>query len=731
MPRGQRILWTGVTPGNGFPVSGAPIATLSSTDDDTSTGFVYTLLAGSSVGFAVSAAGVVSTTAAMTANQTYTLNISSRDTTGAAYTETFIVRTGTGNINTITATGVDTVIYGGDGGDTLTGLGGNDTLFGQAGNDTLNGGAGNDILAGGVGNDMLNGGSGDDTIRWNVGNGRDFMDGQAGVLDRVVITGDNTVETYRVYARAAAVLAGINGLNANTEIVITRNGTNNASVIAELDNIEEITISTGGGADTVTPIGNFNPTSLSFNTITVNDDGGSVTVDAIGLTSDHHIALHSRDNDDEIIGARPQDEIIHVVASDPLNTDESPPDSPSDNADDDPADNTDGESSEGSDGDNSEGAEEDSSDGNEEESPDDETDSEDDTTGTGGSPRPVQIGASGVTKIGTAGPDTLVGSNHDDILVGKGDHDHLFGHAGNDRVFAGDGDDLIIGGAGRDVVNAGAGNDTVYAAAGDGDDAYHGDGGVDTLDFEAISANLTVHLGAPGGGSASSAQTGFDTLDGFEIVRGGAGNERITGNASANSLNGGAGGDILTGGAGADAIDTGVANDDVVDLVRFSAIGDFGDTITNFDVSGGGAKADRIEFGGALAAAYDDGNTNGDFTFATGSGGSGILPPVTIDQSDDGVEALLLTGVGSEGVSSANLGNAALVADAFNLEFVITAANGEDALLVINDTDGNGFSVWQWVQANGGEIAENELTLIATIDANTTVTTSNFDFFTP
>ena len=410
-----------------------------------------------------------------------------------------------------------------------------------------------------------------------------------------------------------------------------------------------------------------------------------------------------------------------------------------DNAHDDPADNTDGESSEGSDGDNSEGAEEDSSDGNEEESseeteeesPDDETDSEDDTTGTGESPTPVQVGASGVTKIGTAGPDTLVGSNHDDILVGKGDHDHLFGHAGNDRVFAGDGDDLIIGGAGRDVVNAGAGNDTVYAAAGDGDDAYHGDGGVDTLDFEAISANLTVHLGAPGGGSASSAQTGFDTLDGFEIVRGGAGNDRITGNASANSLNGGAGGDILTGGAGADAIDTGVANDDVVDLVRFSAIGDFGDTITNFDVSGGGAKADRIEFGGALAAAYDDGNTNGDFTFATGSGGSGILPPVTIDQSDDGVEALLLTGVGSEGVSSANLGNAALVADAFNLEFVITAANGEDALLVINDTDGNGFSVWQWVQANGGEIAENELTLIATIDANTTVTTSNFDFFTP
>ena len=32
------------------------------------------------------------------------------------------------------------------------------------------------------------------------------------------------------------------GLDANTEIVITRNGTNNNAIIAELDNIEEIVI---------------------------------------------------------------------------------------------------------------------------------------------------------------------------------------------------------------------------------------------------------------------------------------------------------------------------------------------------------------------------------------------------------------------------------------------------------------------------------------------------------
>ena len=65
-------------------------------------------------------------------------------------------------------------------------------------------------------------------------------------------------------------------------------------------------------------------------------------------------------------------------------------------------------------------------------------------------------------------------------------------------------------------------------------------------------------------------------------------------------------------------------------------------------------------------------------------------------------------------MTTANLGNAALVAAAFNSEFVITAANGEDALLVVNDTNGSSFSLWQWIQAGGGEVSAAELTLIGT-----------------
>ena len=52
-----------------------------------------------------------------------------------------------------------------------------------------------------------------------------------------------TAETFRIYTRAAAISAGIavSG-NADTEIVITRTVGLNTTVIAELDNIEEITV---------------------------------------------------------------------------------------------------------------------------------------------------------------------------------------------------------------------------------------------------------------------------------------------------------------------------------------------------------------------------------------------------------------------------------------------------------------------------------------------------------
>ena len=59
-------------------------------------------------------------------------------------------------------------LFGGQGNDTLTGLGNDDRLFGEAGNDTLTGGGGNDHLEGGADADTLNGGTGNDNPhRWH------------------------------------------------------------------------------------------------------------------------------------------------------------------------------------------------------------------------------------------------------------------------------------------------------------------------------------------------------------------------------------------------------------------------------------------------------------------------------------------------------------------------------------------------------------------------------------
>ena len=185
--------------------------------------------------------------------------------------------------------------------------------------DILIGDGQNTIFDGGEGNDFVFAGAGNDTINWNASgsngpsDGRDYVDGGVGTVDRFVVNGNNNAETFNVYARTDAIGAGFNGLKADTEIVVTRDGI----IIAELDNIEDITINTGGGTDTVNAIGNFNPTSLAFNTIHVNSGSGNTTVDISDLTSAHRVVLTGNGGDDRIIGnVRPQDVVLAGTVSD-------------------------------------------------------------------------------------------------------------------------------------------------------------------------------------------------------------------------------------------------------------------------------------------------------------------------------------------------------------------------------------------------------------------------------
>jgi Ca2+-binding RTX toxin-like protein len=190
----------------------------------------------------------------------------------------------------------------------ITGGAGSQAIFGLGGNDTINGGAGNDIVIGGLGNDNI-------SMASNTG-GRDFIDGGAGEDTFTLLTATGA-ENFVIYTRAAAqqAIAGLI-INPNSEIVITRNG----AVMAELDNVEEIVVSSlrvtspagaNGGTvagDTVQVVGDFNQTSLNFNTITVNGTTASDTVDITGLQSEHRIVFTGNGGTDNVVGSlRPQD----------------------------------------------------------------------------------------------------------------------------------------------------------------------------------------------------------------------------------------------------------------------------------------------------------------------------------------------------------------------------------------------------------------------------------------
>lgn len=393
-----------------------------------------------------------------------------------------------------------------------------------------------------------------------------------------------------------------------------------------------------------------------------------------------------------------------------------------------------------------------------------------DTGSSGGSfSYTVSTSTANVTVFRDTG--TMNGNSTGEILVGSAGANTINGNSGNDIILAGDGNDTIVGGDGDDRLFGEAGNDTFTYAIGNGIDTV--DGGTDadvlnitgtgsaqTLDVIYDGTSLTDFEGGTivnvesvnanlGGGTdtlsyagttapiaadlATGTASGFAAIASIEGVSGGSGADVLTGSSGANLLNGGAGGDILTGGNGNDTIDTGAADDDVPDLVRWSAVAEFGDgdTVNNFDATGTAAQIDRVEFLGAeLLGLFDDGTAvpDGIITWFTGDNVNDDNVPVNLNGT---IEALFLGGANDEGVSSAGanaLDNAGDVATEFNAEFALTAANGEATLLVINDTDANSAAIWQWVQAGGGEITSGELTRIAIINANGTVTTDSVGF---
>ncbi|PLX38238.1 MAG: hypothetical protein C0606_08460 [Hyphomicrobiales bacterium] len=221
---------------------------------------------------------------------------------------------------------------------------------------------------------------------------------------------------------------------------------------------------------------------------------------------------------------------------------------------------------------------------------------------------------------GNQGDDIIAGGDGNDTIRGGDDNDSIAGGNGNDTIFGGDGNDTVAGNVGDDEISGGAGQDTlrgwdgndwvdgdggadqVYGDAGDdtliggaGNDTLYGGNGIDWAYYTDASGGVTVNLE-----DGTATGQGSDSLFGIENVKGGAGDDEITGTSAANHLLGNDGDDSLNGGGGNDSIRGGTGNDLVVGGGGNDSI--YGDA--DNDTLIGGAGDDFIYGGNGTDWAY-------------------------------------------------------------------------------------------------------------------------------
>ena len=184
---------------------------------------------------------------------------------------------------------------------------------------------------------------------------------------------------------------------------------------------------------------------------------------------------------------------------------------------------------------------------------------------------------------GGSGWDTLYGNDQVNWLYGLDGWDTLYGRGGNDRLDGGDGNDTLDGGAGADDLQGANDNDTA--------------------DYSARTAAVTVSLDgvANDGESGEADSVSVNT----ENVRGGNGDDVISGTSVRNILRGGPGDDwlfgygdddSLLGEAGGDNLFGGDGNDWLP--------GDAPGTVVGTDHLNGGAGVDSTTYEGRTVAVF-------------------------------------------------------------------------------------------------------------------------------
>lgn len=154
--------------------------------------------------------------------------------------------------------------------------------------------------------------------------------------------------------------------------------------------------------------------------------------------------------------------------------------------------------------------------------------------------------------IGGAGDDTLIGSTMADHLYGGEGNDTLKGGGGDDILEGGDGDDIVQGGQGNDIIQGGGLNCPIATPVGCVA-ATTAKIGINTIDYADRTAAVYVNLGDLA--SLPMGETGeSDVVTDMRSIRGGAGNDVLTGDGNDNTIWGGNGNDVIHGGGGNDAL---------------------------------------------------------------------------------------------------------------------------------------------------------------------------------
>jgi len=127
--------------------------------------------------------------------------------------------------------------------------------------------------------------------------------------------------------------------------------------------------------------------------------------------------------------------------------------------------------------------------------------------------------------LGDASDELMLGRGGDDTLGGRGGDDWLFGGFGDDLIYGDAGDDLLVGNAGEDVLKGGAGADEIEGGddndtllGGDGADRLIGSSGKDLLTGGAGADTFAFRAGDSGLGSANrdvikDFENGLDHID--------------------------------------------------------------------------------------------------------------------------------------------------------------------------------------------------------------------------